>query len=58
MPVHGGCPLLGLPPESYTGVAWAEKNVGYQENGDDGRPRHHYKKGNNPTARWGIKISV
>ena len=58
MPVHGGCPLLGLPPEPHTRVAWAKKNVGYQEDGDDGRPRHHCEKGNNPTPRWGIKISV
>ena len=50
--------MLGLPPESYTGVAWAKEDVGYQEDGDDGRPRHHCKKGNNPIPRWGIKISV
>jgi len=49
---------LGLPPRANYGVAWAKKDVGYQEDGDDGCPKHHCKKGNNPTARWGIKIGV
>jgi hypothetical protein len=39
-------------------VAWAKKNVGHQKDGDDGCLGYHCEKGNNPTARWGIKISV